>query len=137
MDDALFVRGRQRIGDGRGNREHVGGRHPALGDRGIERLSLDQLHGQEVDAGRLFDREDGDDVRVVDGGEGLGLAPEAVEAVAVGGHLARDHFEGDIAPQLRVGRAVDLTHAAGSQEGDDLKRTEARAGGKRHSRIAP
>ena len=54
-------------------------RHPAFGDEPVERLALDELHGQEVDAVGLFDGVDRDDAGVVERGEGLGFALEALE----------------------------------------------------------
>ena len=92
---------------------------PALGDHAVEGLALDELHGEEVDAVRLLDRVDGDDAGVVEGGEGLGLALEALEPLRVGGHLGRQHLEGHVAPELRVGRAVHLAHPAGADRGGD------------------
>ena len=54
-------------------------RQPALGDEPVERLALDELHGQEVDAVGFLDRVDGDDAGVVERGERLRLALEALE----------------------------------------------------------
>ena len=44
-------------------------------------MPLDELHRQEVHAVRFFHGVDGDDAGVVEGGERLRLAPEALEPV--------------------------------------------------------
>ena len=43
------------------------------------------------------------------------------------------HLHGDLAPEPRVPRAVDLPHPSGAEAGDQLVGTEARAGRDRHS----
>ena len=61
----------------------------ALGNDAVERLALDELHRQEVDAVGFLDREDRDDARMIEGGEGFRLAPEALEAIGTCGHRRR------------------------------------------------
>ena len=56
MDDALLVRGRERVGQRVGDLEHPLDRQPPLGNGAVERLALDELHRQEVDAVRFLDR---------------------------------------------------------------------------------
>ena len=60
-----------------------------------------------------------DDARVIEGGEGLRLAPEALQPLRARGHLGRQHLERHVAPELRVGGAVDLAHPAGADRGGD------------------
>ena len=62
---------------------------PPSGMSAVERLALDELHGQEVDAVGFLDGVDGDDAGVVEGGERLRLAPEALEPLRARGHLGR------------------------------------------------
>ena len=81
MDDALVVRGRERVGDGRADRENPVDAAAGLRHELIERLPLDQLHREEMDALGFFDREDRDDARMIEGGQGLGLAAEALQAI--------------------------------------------------------
>ena len=85
----------------------------------VQRLSLDELHGQEVDAVGFLDREHADNAGVVEGGERSGLALESVEPLRVGRHFCRQGLERDVAPELRVGRAVDLAHPARADRGGD------------------
>ena len=86
-------------------------RQAALGNQAVERLALHQLHRQEVDALGLLDRVDGDDVGVIERGERLRLALEAREALRVARHVGGQDLEGDVASELRVGRAIDLAHS--------------------------
>ena len=71
---------------------------------------------------------DGEDVRVFDAGERLGLALEAGQAVGVGGDRLGQDLDGHVAVQALVAGAVDLAHAACAQRGEDLIRAETIAG---------
>ena len=92
VDDALLVRGlervgnlprdRQRLGDRRG-RVHAAG-SAATRDPLRERLALDQLEDQAAHAVRLFDAVDRADVRMIQRGEHPRLALEAREPIRVG-----------------------------------------------------
>ncbi len=132
MDDALLVRGGKRLGHGPADRGNPLRRQPPFRDRPVQRLPLDQLHGQEVDAVGFVDGMDRDDVRVVEGGDGAGLALETGEALRVVGEVRGQHLEGDLAPELRVDGAIDLAHAARAERGDDLVVTETGARGEGH-----
>ena len=133
MDDALVVRGGQSVGEAGGDVEESLERHAAFGYRPVERLAFDELHREEVDAVRLLDRVHAHDAGVVEGRESLGLALEALQALRVRGHLGRQHLEGDLAPELRVGGAVDLPHPAGADRGGDAVVRERAADHSRHS----
>ena len=60
------------------------------------------------------------------------LLLEAVEPVGVGGKGGREDLDGDVPAEARVARAIDLAHAAGADERDDLIRAEAGAGRECH-----
>ena len=124
MNDALLVRGVERVGKSRGDPEELLGWQGALGDEDIERLALDELHGQEVDAARLLDRVDADDAGMIQGGECFRLALEPLEPLGASGHLGRQDFQGHVAAELCVFRAVDFAHSAGADRRDDLVRPE-------------
>jgi len=79
-------------------------------------LTVDELHGEEVDPVRLLDGVDGDDPGVVEGGERLGLPLEALEALRTRGHLGRQHLEGDPSPKLQILGQIDLSHTAFSDQ---------------------
>jgi len=82
-------------------------------------LTLDQLHGEEMNAVRLLDREDGGDARVVEGGQRLRLPLEPFETLGTRRHLAGQHLEGHVAAEPRVDGAVDLAPPAGADRGGD------------------
>ena len=113
-----------------------------------QRLALQVLHHQEVDrmpcvgvprpcrGGRRdlgADIMDGADVRVVQAGEGLGLALEPLSQVRIGRDMLRKHLDGNRAIEPRVTRLVDLAHPARADLGDDLIGSEAGAGSQRQA----
>ena len=65
---------------------------------------------------------------MVQGRQRLRFARESREPVRVTGEYLREDFERDIAMELRVARAKDLTHPADADAGDDFIGTEACAG---------
>jgi hypothetical protein len=119
MDDALLMRDGQRVGEGDPDFEQPADGQTVFRDDAVERLALDELHGQEVDAVRLLDREDRDDLRVVEGRDRPRLPLEAFESLGTRRHLRRQHLEGDVAVELRVGGTVDLAHPARADRGGD------------------
>jgi hypothetical protein len=55
------------------------------------------------------------------------LALEPGDALGIGSHGRRQHFDGYRPFQVRVSGLVDLTHPAGANGGQDLVRPEARS----------
>jgi len=80
VDDALLVRCDEGLGECRCYREDLLDGEPALGDEPVERLALDELHRQEVNAVRLLDGVDGDDAGVVERGERFRFTPGSARA---------------------------------------------------------
>ncbi len=72
------------------------------------------------------------DVRVVEGGQELGLALEAGEALGILRQLCREDLDRDLAAELRVSGAVHLAHPSGAEGGDDLVGAELHPGGQSH-----
>ena len=69
------------------------------------------------------------DVRMVQRGDGLRFALEALLAFRNRSRqVRREHLDGDRAVQPRVGRLVDLAHAAGAERREDLVGPESGAG---------
>jgi hypothetical protein len=68
------------------------------------------------------------DVRVVECSEDLGLALEARQAIGIRSQGLGQDLDGDLTFQVRIGRPVDLTHAASADWGDDFIGAKARAG---------
>ena len=76
-------------------------------------LTLDELHGDEDVVTLRPDVVDGDDVRVVEARQRLGLAQHAgAGARRRGLAIGTDELEGHGAPELRIQGGEDLPHAA-------------------------
>lgn len=73
------MRGRQRIGNCDGQVEHAGKRQAAGGAEFEEAQAFDEFHGEEVDAILVLNREECDDIGVVEPGENTGLTFKAIE----------------------------------------------------------
>ena len=119
MHDAFLVRRRERLGERARDLDELLHRESALGNAVIERLPLDQLHGEEVHAVGFLDGENRNDVRVIERGDGASFTLEAREALGIARHVGRQHLERHFAPELRVGSAIHLTHAARADRGGD------------------
>ncbi len=55
MNDAFVVSGSEGLGERRGDVEDAVGREPARRNQPVERLAIDQLHREKVDAVRFLD----------------------------------------------------------------------------------
>ena len=62
--------------------------------------AVDELHGEERGVIGLAEFVEGDDVFVAELGGVLGLAAKALDHRRFGGHLRRQHLQGDIAASL-------------------------------------
>ena len=117
---------------GVGNRDsHLHGlaeRQRATGDTRSERLALQVLHHQEVGVSLPADVEQRADVRMVQPGDGLRFALEALLHFEVLGKVRREHLDGHRAVQPGIGRLVYLAHAAGADRRNDLVGPESGAG---------
>ena len=115
MHDAFLMRRRQRIPQSAGDLDDLLEGKPACADEPVKRLTFDELHGQEVDAVGFLDRVDGDDVRMVELGEGLRLATKTREPLRILRHFGGQDFERYVAAEFRVGGAIHLAHATGAK----------------------
>jgi hypothetical protein len=87
--------------------------------------AVNELHAEVLLAVVLADLVDGDDVGVVERGDGLGLPAEAL-ALLGGGQLAReDHLEGDDAVERHLARLVHHPHPAAGDLFEQLVVAEA------------
>ena len=71
-------------------------------------------------------------MRVVQGGDGSGLALEPLLQIWISRDMLGQHLDSDGAVQAAVGGFVDLAHAPGAERGVDLIGAEGGAGGQRH-----
>jgi hypothetical protein len=85
----------------------------------LEVLALDQLQREEGLPLGLLEPVDGGDVGVVEGGEEVGLALEAGEALGVLHDLGGQHLDGHFAVEVGVGGPIDLAHPPGPEGGGD------------------
>ena len=90
-----------------------------------EIVALDQFHHQRADASAFLQAVDVRDVRMVERGEDLRFALEAGQAIGIVGEGIGQDFQGDIAIELGVARAIDLAHAARTESGENLIRAES------------
>jgi len=130
VDDPPAVRRGERVRQGDAGiheRRHV--ERPAR-EPFVECLSFQQLH-DEIRHWLGAHVVDGADAGMVERGNGLGLALEALERVGRA-RIGGQHLDGHDAVQPRVARAIHLPHAARAEGAEDLVGTEARAGGKGH-----
>ena len=105
-------------------RQDLLGRGRAPRDELSQRLPFEKL-GDDVGCPLVGPHVvDGEDVRVIQGGDGARLALEEGEAGGVGGDLLRQDLDRHLATQARVASSVDLAHAAGADEIFDLVRPE-------------
>ena len=133
MDDPVLVRRRQPPADLHAVVDHLArGQRPGL-EPLAQGLALEQLEDDVVDTLVGADVVDGEDVGVVQGGDGAGLALEAAQPLGVGGGIGREDLEGDLAPETGVAGPVDLPHAPGAEGREDLVRADTAARGQHRS----
>jgi hypothetical protein len=95
----------------------------AVGERG----PFDQLHDERAHAARFLQAEDRRDVRVMQLRQHLGFALEASEPLGVLRERLGENLDRDLAPQLRIGRAIDLAHPPFAEVAADLIRPKPRS----------
>jgi hypothetical protein len=113
MDDPLRVRGRERRGD---LLREVDGLHrrqrSAAGQELRERPPFDELHHDVLPVAVCAGVVDADDVRLVQAGRRLGLAPEPSHEAGVARELREQDLDRDRPAEDRVEASVDLGHPA-------------------------
>ncbi len=112
MHDPALVRGGKGVGDRHGDVKHTRERKAVRLDRRAQGAARDALHDDHALAVDLLDRVDGDDVRVVEGGDGARFPLEAGQAAGVARGLGGQDLQRDLAAEPRVPGETDLAHAA-------------------------
>ena len=97
-----------------------------------QRFAFQVLHDEVGDAILLADVVQSADVRMIELRDGACLAIETGPELWICSERLRQHFDCDRAIESRVARAIDLAHAAGAEQRDDLVRAEASAWRQRH-----
>ena len=77
-----------------------------------------------MNATAVFESEDRRNVRVIDGRQDLRFALESRKSIRIVGERWRQDLDRDVAIQLGIAGAVDLTHPADSNQGVDPVRPD-------------
>src|SRR6185295_6388371 len=101
----------------------------------VECSSFDELQHERVDAARVLEAINRGDVRMIERREDFGFSTKPREAIRITRHGPRQNLDRDLTLQLRVGRAVDLSHSAGTKRADDLERADSLPDCETHSRV--
>ena len=101
----------------------------AGGESRGQRLTLEELHDEEVHVVVLSDVIQRADVRMRQRGNGTRLTREPSAHLFVERDGTREHLDGDATVQTGVGRAEHFAHAACAERTLDAKRAEEAAWG--------
>jgi hypothetical protein len=114
----------QAVGNGAGNRQHLGQVQHRLLEPAAQGLPFEQLHDC---VGRFLvraDVENGKDVGVGQCRHHFDLALESPQRLGVPGHGLGQDLDGHVAFQPAIARTVDLAHAAGAELADNFIRAQ-------------
>jgi hypothetical protein len=132
VNDSGGVSGGQAVGYLRGDFEKFAGRDGLAGEQRSERFTLDQFADDVLLAGFNADVVNGDDVGVVERGDGAGFALKAAAQIGAGGDFFAEDLDGDVAIKARIAGAVNFAHAADAENRLDLIVAESGVGGEGH-----
>jgi hypothetical protein len=124
MDDAVAVRGVQRVGNLDGVAQRLRHRHGASGQPRRQRLAVEQLHHEVLDIAGAADVVERADVGMRELRDRARFALESLARVRRRGEIAGQHFDRDETIEPRVARLVDGAHRPGADRADDLERSE-------------
>ena len=136
MDDALLVRGFERVDDLLRVRDGLVNRNRAAREPRGKVVALDELERERQHAVGLFEPVNGRDMRMIQRGEHLRFAAKPGHAVGIQRERRRQHLDRRVAIEPGVVGAIDLAHPARADGGDDLVRANAGPRGQCH-RAAP
>ena len=138
MDDALRVRGVERIGDLPRDRERfvdvlsIPLARSSAGHPVRERLPRDQLEHERANALRFFEPVNARDVWMVERRQEPRFAVEPLQALGILRQRFGQDLESDFAAQSRIASFPDLTHPALAERGEHFIGAEAKADMKGH-----
>ena len=128
MNNPTLVRRFERFSDLHGDRQRLVQWDAPLSESVGERGTLDQLEDQRLRAGRFLEPVDCGDIGVIQRRQNLGFPFEARKAIGIRGQKRGKNFDGHFAIQSRVACAIDLSHAARTDEVENLVDSEPNAG---------
>src|SRR5882724_2994107 len=120
MNDAARVRRRQGVGNLNPDPQSaLQLQRPSIAKL-ADVLAFNELHGDEVQALRLVQVEDGTDVRMVESGSEPRLALESFQVGFFDGEFSRQDFEHNRAPKFLIDGFVNRALSAGADLLNDL-----------------
>ena len=125
VNDPALVRRLERLRDLPREIDRFGEGQPSSLQALGQILAGDQLHREEAMALVLMEAVDRCDVRMVEGGQDLGLPLEASESLGTLGERRREEFQRNLPVELGVSGAPDFAHASRPQGAENLERAEA------------
>jgi hypothetical protein len=101
-------------------------KRPSLDDL-TQCFAFEQLRDEVRAVLRASNIEDADDIGMIERGRHAGLVHEPRDALWIAGFRGREHLDGNIATEPRIGRAIDISHSAAGDEVDHAVRSHHRA----------
>jgi hypothetical protein len=139
VHDPLLVCGFEGLGDLPRYGQDLGDGHRPPRDVCGEIVAIDELHDQRAHArlsrarrGRVLDAEDLRDIRMIERRERLGFTLEPGQPIGVVSERLWQDLDRDVAIELRVPRAEDLTHSACADVRGDFVASETGAASEGH-----
>ncbi len=120
VDDALLMRGFERVGDLPGDRHRLVSRQRAVGQPIGERHTIDELENEEPGGGVFLDAVDAGDMRMIQRREQLRLTREARVAFRIPRKRYGQGLDGDVAAEPGVAAPIHLAHAAVAKRAHDF-----------------
>ena len=137
VDDPAGVGHVEGVRDGRQQVESRRRGEGTAGPHDFGQVGPVQVAHREVELAVALARGvDGDDVRMLQGGEGVDLAKEALAVRGIRRQCRGDQLEGDTTPGPLLGREVDDAHPAPGEDGVEVVAGEDAAGGERSDHAA-
>ncbi len=120
MHDALGVRGIETIRDLNADLEQLGDFDGSPGDAMLQRLPLEQLHGDERPALEFADVINRANIRMIQSRSSPRLAAESLDGLRVLRNIVRKEFQSYIAAEPRILGLVNHAHPAAAKLLDDV-----------------
>ncbi len=133
MDHAAAMRSVQRTRDLHSILQDLVEGQRSLFEPLCQRLPFHALHHKIVDAILTADVMQHTNVRMIQAGNGLSFAFEALLSNGIGGKLLRQYLNRDSPLQPRVARAIDFAHPARAERRRDFIGAKPSARSERHS----
>ena len=132
MDDPLLVRRFERLGDLSRDRQRLVAWNRTLPDAIGERGPFHQFEDERLHVFRILERVNGRDVRMIERREHLRFAREPRETVRIEKKGVGQDLQSNVAIQLRIAGAVDLSHATFADQRGDFVDAETGASRQGH-----